>query len=397
MIEIFLAIFLGVMFGTITGLIPGVHVNLISTILVGLSGWFLGFTEPILLGIFIISMAVTHSFLDSVPSIFLGAPDPDMALAVLPGHRMLLEGKGYEAVRLTVIGSLFSIIIAVLLIYPLIKVIGFIFPYLQKVLPYILILVVLVLILKENKKSWAFILFFFAGVLGLGVFGLKMENPLLPMLSGLFGVSGLILSISNNIKLPKQRITKSKVGKGKVAKALGSSVLAAGMTALLPGIGAAQAAIAASSIAGNIGNRAFLILMGGINTVNFILSFVSLYVLGKARNGAIVAVKQIVIEFSLNDLLLFVGSALVVAGVASVLALLFARVMSKVVGRVKYKLLCYSVISLVVVLVFVFSGFLGLFVLFVSSMLGMIPPLVGVGRNHMMGCLILPVILFFLL
>jgi putative membrane protein len=36
----------------------------------------------------------------------LGAPDESKALNVLPGHRMLMEGKGFEAVKLNVIGSL---------------------------------------------------------------------------------------------------------------------------------------------------------------------------------------------------------------------------------------------------------------------------------------------------
>jgi len=39
------------------------------------------------------------------PSIFLGAPEADTALAVLPGHALLMEGRGEEAVRLSAIGS----------------------------------------------------------------------------------------------------------------------------------------------------------------------------------------------------------------------------------------------------------------------------------------------------
>ena len=98
--QILLAVLIGCGFGIITGLIPGIHVNLVSMMLISMSGYLLGFTQPIVLGVFIIALAVTHTFLDSIPSIFLGAPDADMALNVLPGHKMLLEGKGYEAVKL---------------------------------------------------------------------------------------------------------------------------------------------------------------------------------------------------------------------------------------------------------------------------------------------------------
>ena len=43
------------------------------------------------------------------------------------------------------------------------------------------------------------------------------------------------------------------------------------------------------------------------------------------------------------------------------------------------------------------SGFLGLLILIIGSFLGMVPVLLNVGRNHLMGCLLIPVILFFVL
>ena len=115
-LEILTALLIGCFFGIITGLIPGVHINLLSLMLVSISGYLLGFTSPIVLGAFIIAMSITHTFLDSIPSIFLGAPDADQALNVLPGHKLLLQGKGYEAVKLTVIGSLLCLISTSLII-----------------------------------------------------------------------------------------------------------------------------------------------------------------------------------------------------------------------------------------------------------------------------------------
>ena len=98
-LEILLALILGIGFGIITGLIPGIHVNLIAILLISLSAYLLEFVSVFSVAIFIFSMALTHTFLDMIPSIFLGAPNEDTALAVLPGHRMLLDGIGYEAIR----------------------------------------------------------------------------------------------------------------------------------------------------------------------------------------------------------------------------------------------------------------------------------------------------------
>ena len=76
----------------------------------------LNYTSPLGLAVFIISMSITHTFLDSIPSIFLGAPDADMAMAILPGHQLLLEGRGFEAVKLTVIGSLLCLLLGILIV-----------------------------------------------------------------------------------------------------------------------------------------------------------------------------------------------------------------------------------------------------------------------------------------
>jgi putative membrane protein len=101
-------------------------------------------------------MSITHSFLDFIPSVFLGAPDSDTALSILPGHKLLLEGKAYEAVKLTVIGSLGALVFSVLLVPLLIPFIEYIYPFLRRYIAYILILIVVYMILKDNNKFWNF-------------------------------------------------------------------------------------------------------------------------------------------------------------------------------------------------------------------------------------------------
>ncbi|GAG22184.1 unnamed protein product, partial [marine sediment metagenome] len=147
---ILVALFLGICAGIITGLIPGIHINLISLILVSVSGYFLGFTNGLVLGVFIIAMAVTHTFLDTIPSVFLGAPDSATALAVLPGHRMLLEGRGYDAVKLTVIGSLLCLVLTSIMIVFLIPTASIIYSIISPWIGWILIIVVGFMILSSK-------------------------------------------------------------------------------------------------------------------------------------------------------------------------------------------------------------------------------------------------------
>lgn len=397
--EIFVAIFLGVLAGIITGLTPGIHINLISVLVLSLSPFLLQFTSPICLAIFIVAMAINHTFLDACPSIFLGAPDSDTALAVLPGHRLLLKGRGYEAVFLTVIGSLGSLIFSVSLIPILIPTINIIYPLIQKYIGHILLVAVILLTLREKgSRYWALIVFLLSGTLGIITLTIPtLKNPLFPLLSGLFGISILLLSYNNNVKIPEQRITTPNISNKKGYQAIGTSVIASGLCSFMPGLGPSQAAILGSQLTKNLGDEGFLILIGGLNTVNMILSFVALYVLDKARNGAIVIISKILETFNINHLILFVGCTLTVAGIATFLSLNVAKVFSNIISRINYKLLSLIIIILITVLVIILSGILGLLILIVSTSIGVIPSLKGIGKNHLMGCLLLPVILHFLL
>ena len=149
-LEFLIAALLGIIAGIFTGLIPGVHINLVSILLVSVSAYLLDFVSLPSLGVFIISMAIAHTFLNVLPAIFLGAPDADTALGVLPGHKLLLQGMGYEAVKLTVLGSLLSLIMAIILIPLFIVIVPKIYETLQPYIGFILLGVAIYMVLIEN-------------------------------------------------------------------------------------------------------------------------------------------------------------------------------------------------------------------------------------------------------
>jgi putative membrane protein len=347
-------------------------------------------------------MAIAHTFLNVLPAIFLGAPDADTALGVLPGHKLLLKGMGYEAVKLTVIGSLFSLILAVSLIPLLIIIVPKIYQNLQPHIGWILLVVVIYMMLVEkglDKKFWAFTVFLMAGILGILVLTMpNLKQPLFPMLSGLFGISMLIVSLSNKVEIPKQRITDTiKIPKFENVRALIAATFSGSFVSFFPGLGPAQAAILGSQIMGRLSTYAFLILIGGIDTVNMAVSLVSLYAIDKARNGAVLAIREILTTIDINTLILFLAIILLVGGIVTFLTLYLTKFVIKLIGRVNYSMLALAVIVLITILVFYFSSWLGLLILIVSTGIGIIPNIVNVKRSHSMGCLMLPVILFFVL
>lgn len=402
MLEILVSVLLGCVFGTFTGLIPGVHINLVSLLLLSLSGALLSIASPLTLAAFVVSMGVVHSFLDSIPSVFLGAPDADQVLNVLPGHRLLLRGMGYEAVKLTLLGSLLCLLFTVPVMMLLIPVVPAVYEFISPHIGWILLGVVVFMILRcwnVEKIFWSFFLFALSGVLGIIVLGMNgLAQPLLPMLSGLFGVSSLLLSLNSSTDLPLQRVTEMiKVKKWNMVKVLPASVFSGSLTGLFPGLGAAQAAIIGMQLVGKIGSYSFMVMVGGINTVNFVFSILTLYTIEKARNGAILVVKDILGGLDFYGFLALLAVALLAGGVATYLAFAITKVFSKLISKVDYTKLCLGVIGFVSVLVLIFSGWLGVLVMVVSTLIGMIAPMLNVGRNMAMGCLLLPVILFFLL
>lgn len=141
-------VFFGWVLGIFSGMIPGVHVNNISVLLVAFSSFFyeLG-ADTFHIASVIIGCAVSHTFHDILPTIFFGAPGSDTALAVLPGHRLLMSGLGPFSVRLSALASFGSVVFSVFFILPLCLFFYFfyrsLFPFISFFLFFVSVLVIL--------------------------------------------------------------------------------------------------------------------------------------------------------------------------------------------------------------------------------------------------------------
>lgn len=392
--EILLFLLLGIGAGTFTGLFPGIHINLIGSLIVSASSSFLFFVPAIYLVVFITAMAITHTFLDFIPSVFLGCPDEDTVLSVLPGHELLKQGKGHAAVILSAYGGLAAVILIVVLAFPLVLIVKNVYPILQAAIPYILIVVSLLMVFSERKKFPALLVYALTGVLGLIILNLQgLSDPLLPLLTGLFGASGLVLAIKTKTKVPKQDTEEEKTA---MKKPLSGSLMASSLCGFLPGLGSGQAAILGNMIS-KTDRRGFIVLLGATNTLVMGFSFISLYTILKTRTGAAAAIKE-VIGTPTAAVLVVILAVVLLSGIASFflvrkLSLFFSGKINKV-DYSRLSMVTVFVLALVVLLV---SGFFGLFVFVISSLAGVYCIQLGVRRTQMMACLILPTIILYLL
>ncbi|MFH0978302.1 MAG: tripartite tricarboxylate transporter permease [Candidatus Woesearchaeota archaeon] len=394
LVEILVAIGVGIACGVITGLTPGLHINLVAAMIISYSALILQHVNSLFVVIFLIALSVTHTFLDMIPSIFLGAPQEATALGVLPGHRFLLRGEGMVALKLSVLGSLGAIIISIML-FPLLLIVIKGYVFIQPYIGFVLIGVAAIMILTEKRRTWALFVFCVAGLLGLIALNMpNLENPLLPMLSGMFGISTLIISLNKTQSIAPQKIQQEvRIDKATTIKALVSGQLSGFVTAVFPGLSSSIAAIMSMQAIRKLKEEGFMMLIGCIGTANFVISMATLIAVGKARNGSIVAIQKLMPTINATTLLAGIATMLISAGISVVLALEIGKMFSRIIGKVNYRKLLLGIICFVTMLVAFVTGWIGVLVLVISTSIGIIPAITKVSRTQSMGCLLLPVII----
>ncbi|OYT29070.1 hypothetical protein B6U98_03400 [Thermoplasmatales archaeon ex4572_165] len=434
---------LGVFTGILTGLLPGLHVNNIALILLSLSTSIIallsglavyGVTEEfilILIAIFILSVSISHTFHDVIPTTFLGAPDEDTALSVLPAHTMLLEGKGYEAVSISALGSYGAILICFLILLPIRFIIGQplqFYSTLQDIMLYVLIAISILMIATEKARitefgfkgkipaflgmGFALFLFILSGFFGMVALGMSVESPigldspvLFPALSGLFGLPTLLTSLATKPSIPKQKIEETDYPSKHKKQTFLSILSGSGagiLVSIIPGITSATGTILSMTFRGESDNKQTIITLSAVNTACAFFVVIVLFIILKSRSGATLAIMELISVQEWTQVLMpinltYLLIALLLSGTLSYfLTLKVGKTFAKYFANIPYQPLVGGTILLIVILVFLFTGPLGLLILFVATSIGMIPVQWGVRRSHCMGILLIPIILYFL-
>ena len=399
LLEILLFSIFGVCVGAITGLIPGMHINTLIPLIMGMT--FL-FASPYYLVVFIVSLTITWIFISYIPSIFFGAPQEDTSLAVLPGHRLLLEGRGYEAIKLTLIGGMGSLVITLILLSIFSSTFSNFYDMLRPYIQYLIAIVVLFMIASEKKLkkilSAAFIILLsgFFGIITLGSNIIPSENVFFPVLTGMFGLSTIIISLNGKSKIPTQKEDSNlHISKVNLLKSILLGSVAGTLIGFLPSIGVSQAATIVSYL-GRIGEtRSFLVSLSGIRISHEIVSLLSLYFIQTPRSGASIAIQKVLPELTFYDVLLMIGVICFTSGIAVLITMFLGKRIPKLLAKLNYKYLSLSVIIFMSIMVFLMTGVYGLLIVFTSTSIGLLCANMGIKRSHCMGVLLISSILFF--
>ena len=413
MIELVIASLIGILIGTITGMVPGIHVNTAGAILFASSTFLLGFLSPEFLCVVMVSMSIAHALIEFVPSMLLGVPQEGTATSILPGHRMVLQGRSKEVIRIVSVGGFGAIIVTILML----PAFAIILPILHDITkPYTwLILLFASLYLTYNLTGtsrdfvWSLVLFVISGVLGWTIFQTPISSgiSLMCTFSGLFGISTILFSLNDNSTIPHQNpFYELDIDFNKF-----KSIFAGGITGailgFLPGFGPAQGTVIAQAASGTNDNDDedtvnFLLATSGLNISDCLFSLIAIYIIGNPRSGIAVYMSYLVSEMTLNHLIIFIFASLLAVSISLAISLKLGDSFSKLMGGVDYRKLSIVVILLQILILYIFIFYYRAPVaymtlaLITSTAMGMLPHYLGVGKSHLMGVLIIPAIVIYM-
>jgi putative membrane protein len=390
-------VFGGIALGTLSGLTPGLHVNNLALLLASVAPVVPG--PPRLVGAAMLAAGVVHSFLDAVPALALGVPDAAMAATALPGHRLVIAGRGREAIRLSALGSGLAVAFAVPLAVPITRAMTVAYPVVRANLSVVLAGAVAFLLLTEGSLRAVVggaAAFIGSAALGHATLDLSPAAPLssggmlTPLFAGLFGAPVLVEALSGS-GIPEQDDATVATSRRSVGSTALAGSLAGAIVGYLPGVSAAVAAVVALALVpGSTDARGFVVATSGVNTANTIFALFALSALGTPRTGVMVALRET--DAPVNVPLLLASAGL--AGIAGFLLVLSVgdRYL-RAVGSLDQFRLSVAVLCLLTALSFLFAGELGVGVFAVAALVGLVPAQFGARRVHLMGVLLGPLML----
>ena len=207
------------------------------------------------------------------------------------------------------------------------------------------------------------------------------------------GTATLIISLLDITEIRKQEILTHF----NIEKQYYLGLLVGGISAMIcsisPGLGNAQAGTLAMNFLRKVNSEMMIVILSAINTINFGLSLLTLYVLDKARNGAVLILKDLDIEFTFQLLLLLVFVMICVATISYHLVFILGRGMIYLTEKIPLFILNLIIIVGLTFFIIYMSNISEFFVYVASICLGILCVQVQVRRVHLMSVLLVPIII----
>jgi putative membrane protein len=398
----------GALVASVLALVPALHIYNVAGFIILATATLGEIVPPEYLAMFFLGMITSYAMLNTIPSIFLSAPDDSTIFIVLPGQKYLLQQRGYEAVVLTGIGGLGGVAVLALLtpiassLFPTLRAI------LQPHLHWILWTVIAYMLISEWPKGsdrapagiarwwdgWrsltaGLFTFLLSGLLGFILLYRSLVpvtvayQNLLPAFVGLFAVPWILQNILSRVELPEQHIPQTVDAtpwlflRGTFAGALGG-LFAAFFPVVTGGIGGFIAGHATAQR----DDRLFIISQGASKMIYYVGGFLFFFVPGLhlTRGGMAWMLSSLWSAYTPQTYYLAVAAVVLTGVISFFLLLLMTRLTIKLVGKVHYRWISLGTLVVLLTIVVGMTGLGGLLICGVATGIGLIPVLWGSRR-----------------
>ena len=375
--------------GILISMLPGLHPNSIGAIL---NPWLSSWSDWPFALVALLGVRMAMQFL---PSILVGTPSGETGLGLLPGARMMKEGRGLEALMVCAAAVVIATLAALLLSPFLLPLFPALFASIKPWTGYLLILASAVLIFSEGdakKAACALMIFTLAAGLGLLTLNLPLLDPLFCLFVGFFTLPALLAPDSAVRARQKQTKSFPAIALG-LLPFIALGILLGGLSDLLPGLSTpAQVATFATLVVPLSVPSQFLALVASIEASHTAFAFSSAASVGIARVGVVAMANQMT-PVSISSLPTYLGLYTLSVGVGAAALLFVGRWLIPRWGKLDWPALSRLIGLYLILMVLLNDGLLGLIVLACASAIGLLARRLEVRRTHVMGALIGPAML----
>jgi len=357
---------LGFFAGILAGFLPGFYITNILPLNVTFE--------------FIVCSTVAFLFASIFPSVLLCAPNSENHLIAIPAFKFLKKGEALKSIDISLKSSLFSVFIFLFFIL-------FSFVFLESLYKVIhisifAILCLALLFLCRNLRS----LFIICISALLGILLLD-QNMIVPMLSGFFGFSTLLISF--NTQIPLQKIKKFQVNTFQIFRISALSSFLSFIFAFVPAISSTILAFI-SRFFGKLNKIEFMSFTVSTNIYYILFSFLGIFTIQKTRSGPAFFLMK-----TQGELWFLVIIVIITAIVSFILLNKIKIFILRFFQKHRIKILYFSV-CFILLFNFIFYGILGIIVLITATFIALLAFKLTVRRTTCMASMIVPTLMLIL-
>ncbi len=393
---IIIDILLGCLLGIILGLIPNIHINIGSYVFLAV-GLFTIFPDKFYL---FLSIAIAQLITSYIPTTMFGVPNTENIMFIFPAQRYFAKGEAKQAIFLSLLGSLFGAVSAIILLPLLYLLFSVLFNF--HIFIYLAITFVLLFFIfqEENIKQKLVVLsiIILSGLLGVLTlkFNYFYKDPLIICVTGLFALPMLIRSLFDKTQVIKQKTTITSFPKLKGVILSFFGALSSLLIILIPSFSSSQAATIVSVINQKLKQSEYLVIFSSISISALIFSFFLAINFFKPRLGYI-AILLVEKQIPQNiNYFVFIVCILLSCALTILVILLIINFIINFINRTNLRILNIFVLVITIGIVMYISNFKPILLLVVSTMIGYLPIQFNKSRVILMAYIMVPTILFYI-